>query len=91
MILEKKISPWLGLEPTKMINSCYALFFPSRIRRIIFSRSNAPMKSCGILKKSKVTLPISKGVKFLRACPEYILFHVIQWAKRPYTFWTISY
>ena len=34
----KKISPWLGLEPTKIINSCNALFFPSRIRRIIFSK-----------------------------------------------------
>ena len=33
---KKRISPWLGLEPTKMINSCSALFFPSRIRGIIF-------------------------------------------------------
>ena len=37
---EKRISPWLGLEPTKMINSCNALFFPSRIRRIIFKMPN---------------------------------------------------
>ena len=28
---KKRISPWLGLEPTKMINSYNALFFPSRI------------------------------------------------------------
>ena len=33
---KKRISPWLGLEPTQMISPCNALFFPSRIRRIIF-------------------------------------------------------
>ena len=43
---EKKISPWLGLELTKMISSCNALFFPSRIKWMAFTHYFLTNRMC---------------------------------------------